>query len=113
MVKGLEEATRILGITSPSAINNSKAALTSQGASASRYFEGTFSVPVNFSGLWFPVVTTGQFLKKGDTLGVVKDYFGNTVETVNAPESGFALYGLSGPSVKQGQSIMTIAKEVK
>jgi hypothetical protein len=32
---------------------------------------------------------------------------------VIAPESGFALYGLSGPSVKQGQSIMTIAKEVK
>ncbi|ALM92775.1 MULTISPECIES: M14 family metallopeptidase [Alteromonas] len=113
MVKGLEEATRILGITSPSTINNSKAALTSQSASVSRYFEGTFSVPVNFSGLWFPEITTGQFLKKGDTLGVVKDYFGNTVETVIAPESGFALYGLSGPSVKQGQSIMTIAKEVK
>ncbi|WP_218396846.1 M14 family metallopeptidase [Alteromonas lipotrueae] len=113
MVTGLEEATRILGITSPSSINTSKADLASQGAPDRRYFEGTFSVPVNFSGLWFPEITTGQFLKKGDMLGVVKDYFGNTVETVIAPESGFALYGLSGPSVKQGQSIMTIAKQVK
>lgn len=113
MVRGLEEATRILGISSPSTVNNSKAELTSQGASNSRYFEGTFSVPVKSSGLWFPEITAGQFLKKGDTLGVVKDYFGNTVESVSAPESGFALYGLSGPSVKQGQSIMTIAKEAK
>gem|GEM_PF-6705949 len=73
---------------------------------------GTNSVPVAHSELWFPKVVAGQFIKKGAILGELKGYFGNTLETVSAPYAGCALYGLNGPAVKKGQSVMTIAKPI-
>jgi len=46
-------------------------------------------------------------------LGVLKDYFGKQIAVITAPVSGYAIYGLTGPAVKKGQSVMTIAKPAK
>lgn len=77
-----------------------------------KYFDGTSSVPVKHSGIWYPKYSIGRFVKKNEILGTLKDYHGATLETVKAPTSGFALYGLAGPPVKAGESVMTIAKPV-
>ncbi|MEM8768143.1 MAG: succinylglutamate desuccinylase/aspartoacylase family protein [Pseudomonadota bacterium] len=84
---------------------------TSEPAEATpRLFDGTASVPVTHSGVWYPQVRRGRDIREGETLGVIRDYWGNVVEEVTAPSSGFALYGLAGPPVQAGESVMTIAK---
>lgn len=73
------------------------------------HFVGTTSVPVDVSGIWYPRHVTGREIVEGEILGEIKDYFGKIVRTVRAPASGYALYGLAGLPVKQGESVMTIA----
>ena len=78
-----------------------------------RYFEGTKSVPVEHSGIWHPIDIGGREVAEGEVLGVIRDYSGVVVETVTATASGFALYGLAGPPVRKGESVMTIAMPVQ
>ncbi|MEM1152643.1 MAG: M14 family metallopeptidase [Pseudomonadota bacterium] len=78
-----------------------------------RYLDGTTSVPVSHSGLWYPNRTGGQDVEQGEELGVIKDYFGTIVETVVAPVSGYGIYGLAGPPVRAGESVMTIGIPVE
>lgn len=75
-----------------------------------RYFDGTTSVQVAHSGLWHPVQVGGHSVRKGEQLGVIRNYAGAVVEAVTAPTDGFALYGLAGPPVRAGESVMTIAR---
>lgn len=79
-------------------------------ASSINEFDGTFSVPSPATGIWTPTVTAGQFLEEGQTLGKLYDYFGNEIAVISSPQAGYALYGLAGPPVKQGQGLITIAK---
>ena len=77
------------------------------------YFDGTSSVPVKHSGVWHPTSTTGRYIKQGDVIGTLRDYHGRVLETVTAPVGGYALYGLAGPPVRQGDSVLTIAHPVE
>lgn len=77
-----------------------------------RYFDGTSSVPVKSAGIWNPVQAQGRVIEKGEVLGQLYDYHGNLIQDVIAPASGFALYGLAGPPVRAGESVMTIAKPI-
>ena len=74
-----------------------------------RYFDGTKSVPVKHSGIWNPTHSYGRFVETGDILGKIFDHAGRLVETVAAPNAGFTLYGLAGPPVRAGDSVVTIA----
>ena len=82
-------------------------------ATEPRYFDGTFSVPVNHTGIWSPSATGGRVILKGETLGVIHDYWGAPLQEVTAPEAGYAIYGLAGPPVRAGESVMTIARPVE
>lgn len=101
MIAGLDNTLALL--------NMRDSTVTPELAGNPRYFKGTTSVPVSSDGLWFPKHTEGRFVEQGEALGVLKDYFGNTIETVRAPQSGYALYGLMGPAIRKGESVMTIA----
>lgn len=81
-------------------------------ATEPRYFDGTSSVPVSHSGIWYPSHSVGRDVCKGELIGEIRDYTGRLVEQVRAPVSGFALYGLAGPPVRAGDSVMSIAKSV-
>ncbi len=100
---GLSNALSLVGISSKK-VETPNTTIT--------YFGSTQSVPVKHAGLWFPKQVGGRVVKEGETLGVLKDYFGNTIEIVKAPSDGFGLYGLMGPAIKEGESVMTIAKPV-
>ena len=78
-----------------------------------RLLEGETSVPVAHSGLWHPHEAVGRFVVEGEELGVVRDYAGRVVETVRAPVSGYAIYGLAGPPVRAGDSVLAISRPVE
>ena len=78
-----------------------------------QYYESTQSVPVRHSGIWHPVVTVGRTVVEGEQIGVIRDYSGAVVEKVTSTASGFAVYGLAGPPVREGESVMSIAIPVE
>lgn len=77
-----------------------------------QYFEGETSVPVAHSGLWHPAMAEGRLIEEGEVLGQIRDYAGRLVETVLAPTAGYALYGLAGPPVRAGDSVVAITRPV-
>ena len=101
IVNGLH---RVLGVL--------KMAPTSKTAQATtfRLYDGTVSIPVQSTGVWDPTRTGGRAISKGETLGVIRDYWGDVLEEVISPVDGWALYGLAGPPVRAGESVMTIAR---
>ena len=101
MIAGLSATLNVMGID--------KTKPNSRTSKSLRYFDNTKSVPVNHAGLWFPTHAKGRFIEKGEVLGVLKDYFGNELEQVKAPVSGYGIYGLKGPAIRKGDSVMTIA----
>lgn len=105
IVAGLQNVVMALGMTSA-------ANVPAEGFTP-RYFEGTVSVPVPHDGIWAPYEKRGRFVDKGDPLGVITDYQGKLLERVVAPIGGYALYGLAGPPVRAGESVMTIARPVR
>ena len=44
------------------------------------------------AGCWYPAYQPGETFKKGDVLGTIKDYFGNTLYTCIAKQGGIILY---------------------
>lgn len=103
IVSGLKAGMQTLGMLPASGIGQ-----TTQH----RYYEGTHSVSVGHSGIWHPTEAGGRDVTKDDVIGVIRDYSGAVVETVTATASGFAIYGLAGPPVRKGESVMTIALPV-
>jgi predicted deacylase len=74
-----------------------------------RWFDGTVSVTAKSSGIFTPIGTRGREVRKGDRIGTIHDYTGRVVEEVLAPANGYAMYGLAGPPVMAGDSLVTIA----
>jgi predicted deacylase len=44
------------------------------------------------SGCWYPVMHAGDSFTRGDRLGLIKDYFGEIVHEIVAPENGMMLH---------------------
>ena len=103
IVRGMQSAMATLGMLPADA---------KLEAGPPRYFEGSRSVRVTNSGIWYPVAASGRAIEAGETLGVIRDYTGALVETVKAPVSGYAIYGLAGPPVRAGDSVMSIVEPV-
>lgn len=61
------------------------------------------------TGCWYPKKRVGDAFRKGEALGMIRDYFGNDLHTEYAPEDGILLYQCSslniiekGPMVSYG-----------
>jgi predicted deacylase len=103
LVRGLRAAMGSLGMLPGAAL---------EANPAPRLFEGEVSVPVEHSGVWYPEQTVGRFIEKGEALGEIRDYSGALLEIVRAPVSGYAIYGLAGPPVRAGDSVMAITRPI-
>ncbi len=53
----------------------------------------------SMGGWWETAVATGASVAEGDTLGVVKDLFGEVIETVASPQDGVVLWQTTSPAV--------------
>ena len=78
-----------------------------------RWFDSTVSANATTGGILVPDVTAGQAITRGQRLGVIRDYRGAVIEEVRSPVDGYALYGLAGPPVKAGETVVTIAIPAK
>jgi predicted deacylase len=74
-----------------------------------RWFDSTASATAIRGGIFTPASTSARMVKKGERLGTIRDYRGAVVEEVTSPVDGYALYGLAGPPVSAGETVVTIA----
>jgi predicted deacylase len=73
-----------------------------------RWLDNTVSVDATATGIFTPVATTGRAIKKGEPIGTIRDYTGRVIQEAVSPVDGYIMYGLAGPPVRTGDSLVTI-----
>lgn len=61
------------------------------------------------NGVWEQRCRLNQFVNKDETLGIIKDYFGNTVQTITAPETGIISMTRCYYAVKREELLLVIS----
>ena len=64
-----------------------------------------------FSGqtaCWYPTVEIGQRVEVGQAVGVVRDYFGETLEEHWAPASGVVLFLVTSLAINEGDPLLAV-----
>jgi uncharacterized protein len=61
------------------------------------------------AGWWESAVRTGATVRDGESLGVIKDLFGDVQETVAAPQDGVVLWQTTSPAVGENGLLLGIA----
>jgi len=64
----------------------------------------------NYDGLFYPQVEMGAMVTQGQTVGMVKDYFGNIKEDVKAPFAGIILYFIGTPPANKGEPLFEVGR---
>lgn len=59
------------------------------------------------SGCWYPQVEMEEKVKKGQLIGVIKDFFGNTLEEIHAEFDSIILFNTVSLAIKKGDPIIT------
>jgi predicted deacylase len=60
-------------------------------------------------GLWYAHRRLGETVAKGESVGEVRDVFGQVLSPVVSPEDGFVLYQMTSLSVNEGEALIGIA----
>jgi predicted deacylase len=61
-------------------------------------------------GLFFPQIKMGYYVLKGQKVGYITDYLGNTKEELEAPFSGIILYIINTPPTGQGEPLFEVGR---
>ncbi|MEM8523308.1 MAG: M14 family metallopeptidase [Bacteroidota bacterium] len=64
----------------------------------------------SYTGFFYPNKSSGDYIMKGMKIGHITDFFGRTLETIHAEESGIILYMLGTPPINEGETIVNIGK---
>ena len=68
-----------------------------------RELETVHYLTADYTGCWYPAQRTGNFVRRGEGLGAVRDFFGRTLQTLQAPADGVLLFqARSLSAVKNG-----------
>ncbi|HYT82518.1 MAG TPA: M14 family metallopeptidase [Gemmatimonadales bacterium] len=65
------------------------------------------------TGIWYPLVERGHAVQKGTVMGVVTDFFGNTLAEIPAPFAGVVLYVVATPAISQGEPLGMVGHPVE
>ena len=76
------------------------------------YFDKTEVLRSPATGVWHPKVERGQSVPKDGLVGVLTDFFGETVAEVRAPFGGIVLYVVGTPAMSQGEPMGMIGRPV-
>ncbi|MBW1296662.1 succinylglutamate desuccinylase/aspartoacylase family protein [Aquimarina litoralis] len=60
------------------------------------------------TGLFYTEKKAGDFIKKGELVGYVTDFFGNRLEQIKASENGVILYMIGTPPINKDETLMNI-----
>jgi predicted deacylase len=75
-----------------------------------RWLDDTVGVSAAHTGIFAPVASVGRDVREGEVIGTIHDYAGRLLQTVVAPITGYGLYGLAGPPVVAGDTVITIGR---
>src|SRR2546427_7992493 len=75
--------------------------------------ERTVDVTSEQTGIFYPLVARGSYVEAGIKVGYVTDYFGKTIFEARAPVAGVVLHICPLPSMKKGDTIMSIGVVAK
>jgi len=59
-------------------------------------------------GLFYPAVKMGYYVRAGQVVGVIEDYFGHVLEQVRAPFTGIILYVINTPPCNAGEPLFEV-----
>lgn len=62
------------------------------------------------SGLFYPLIPMGYFVKEGQKVGYVTDYLGNILKEYTAPFTGMMLYIVSTPPANLGEPLFEVGR---
>lgn len=63
------------------------------------------------TGCWYPAVRAGQKAQEGQTVGVIKDFFGNVLEEYKAPGTGVVLFSVTSLAIVEGDPLLAVGVE--
>lgn len=61
-------------------------------------------------GLYYPLVSRGDHVQKGELVGYLTDYFGNRLQDVRSPYNGIVLYIIATPPMMLGEPMAMIGR---
>lgn len=67
-----------------------------------------FAIKSKSTGLFYTEKKAGDYIKKGETVGYVTDFFGKTLESFIAPQSGMILYMIGTPPINKDETVMNV-----
>lgn len=70
----------------------------------------TFYMDSDVDGCWYPAVKVGEIIEKNACLGVIKDFFGNVLQTYYAPERSVVLYMTVTLGIEAGASLIALGQ---
>lgn len=72
-------------------------------------YTGSIKSDIDF-GMWYPLVDTGEFVKNGDRVGEIRNYFGDKIKDIKASYDGMVCILKTSPSLKENDSLIEINK---
>lgn len=72
------------------------------------WIERLANVAAEQDGMFYPDVDRGGTVVKGKRIGVVRDYWNRTIAEITAPEGGVVLFVRAVPSLKKGDTLISI-----
>ena len=74
-----------------------------------RRYEGWSWLRSEHNGVYYPTVKVGEHVSAGQPLGRVADVFGNTLQSIQAPQDGVVLFLVTSLAMKSGDPLLAIA----
>ena len=71
-----------------------------------RVFHKTIYLEAEREGLWYPAVSCGSVVKKGESLGRLEDIFGNFIREYPAEDDCYVLYYTQALALKPGDAMV-------
>ncbi len=65
-------------------------------------------VAAELGGIFYPAVTVGQRVEKGQVVGEFRDWFGEPVGRVESPAAGIVLFLVTSPAINKGDPILSV-----
>ncbi|MEM6344377.1 MAG: M14 family metallopeptidase [Bacteroidota bacterium] len=98
IVAGIESLLRYLGMMAGEPIVRTGVLL----------FEERFYISSEHMGIFYPLKSSGDLVKKGMKLGYITNFFGKVVDEIYAENSGLILYMLGTPPVNEKETLFVI-----
>jgi len=77
-------------------------------SSRTKFLSKMLVITASDEGCWYPARKLEDIVKKGDKLGEIRDFFGNTLSEYHAEDNGTLLYVVTSLAITKGDPLMAI-----